>query len=225
MKDEYSRTEAGQRMLLARRLIEGGVRFVSLTAGGWDHHDNIKATSRRQLPPVDKALAALIRDLERRGMLDSTLVMVTSEFGRTPKINPTGGRDHWPHVFSVMLAGGGVKQGYVHGSSDALGGEPETDKVTVEDLATTIYNQIGITADKELMSPGNGPIEIFDGGKVLDCRSSRRKHRPRPTVMLTGAGPRDLAALHAFSPKLSLIEPRRRTARYRGGNGVPWRTP
>jgi uncharacterized protein (DUF1501 family) len=155
-------------MLLARRLIEAGTRFVSLTAGGWDHHDNIKNGIESQLPPVDKAIAALLKDLEDRGMLESTLVMVTSEFGRTPKINPTGGRDHWPRVFSVMLAGGGMKQGYVHGSSDALGGEVDTDGVTVADLATTIYRQIGITADKELMAPGNRPIEIVDGGKVIE---------------------------------------------------------
>ncbi len=167
-KEAYGKTAAGQRMLLARRLIEAGTRFVSLTAGGWDHHDNIKAGIERELPPVDKAIAALINDLEQRGMLDSTLVMVTSEFGRTPKINPTGGRDHWPRVFSTMLAGGGVKKGYVHGSSDALGGEVDTDGVTVADLATTIYKQIGITADKELMAPGNRPIEIVDGGKVLE---------------------------------------------------------
>jgi len=168
LKDAYGRTQAGQRMLLARRLIEGGVRFVSLTAGGWDHHDNIKNGIQGNLPPVDQAIAALINDLDERGMLDSTLVMVTSEFGRTPKINPTGGRDHWPRVFSVMLAGGGVKKGHVHGSSDALGGEVDTDGVTVSDLATTIYHQIGITADKELMAPGNRPIEIVDGGTLLD---------------------------------------------------------
>ena len=167
-KEAYGKTQAGQRMLLARRLVEAGTRFVSLTAGGWDHHDNIKAGIERELPPVDKAIAALINDLEERGMLDTTLVMVTSEFGRTPKINPTGGRDHCPRVLSTMLAGGGVKKGYVHGSSDALGGEVDTDGVTVADLATTIYKQIGITADKELMSPGNRPIEIVDGGSVLE---------------------------------------------------------
>jgi uncharacterized protein (DUF1501 family) len=94
--------------------------------------------------------------------------MITTEFGRTPKINPTGGRDHWPRVFSSVIAGGGFKQGYVHGSSDALGGEPENDPVSVADLATTIYHQIGINADKELMAPGDRPIEICDGGTVLD---------------------------------------------------------
>jgi hypothetical protein len=169
IKEEYGRNPSGQRMLLARRLIEGGVRFVSLTAGGWDHHDNIKAGIQGQLPQVDKAIATLIRDLDRRGMLDSTLVMVTTEFGRTPKINPTGGRDHWPSVFSTMLAGGGMKKGYVHGSSDSLGGAPETDMVGIESLAKTIYHQVGITADKELMSPGDRPIEIVDGGEVLDA--------------------------------------------------------
>jgi hypothetical protein len=174
LKDEYGRSAAGQRMLLARRLIEGGVRFVSLTAGGWDHHDNLKAAIEKELPPTDKAIAALIRDLERRGMLDSTLVMVTTEFGRTPKINPTGGRDHWPRVFSTMLAGGGVKQGHIHGASDSLGGEVDSDGVGVADLATTIYHQIGINADKELMSPGNRPIEICDTGEVLDALLAKK---------------------------------------------------
>ena len=168
MRKRYGMNEPGQRMLLARRLVEAGVRFVSLTAGGWDHHDNIKDQINRHLPPVDQAIASLISDLDERGLLDSTLVMITSEFGRTPKINPTGGRDHWPRVFSVGLAGGGVHRGLIHGASDALGGEPEVDKVSIEDLATTVYNQLGITGDKELMGPGERPLEIVDGGRVLD---------------------------------------------------------
>ena len=168
LRKEYGMNQPGQRCLLARRLVEAGVRFVSLTAGGWDHHDNIKNGIKGNLPPVDIAVARLIRDLDERGLLDSTLVMITSEFGRTPKINGTGGRDHWPRVFSVGLAGGGVHKGLVHGESDALGGEPEVDKVGVEDLATTVYNQLGITADKELMAPGDRPIEIVDGGNILD---------------------------------------------------------
>ncbi|MDA7880764.1 DUF1501 domain-containing protein [Akkermansiaceae bacterium] len=168
LRKKYGMNQPGQRMLLARRLVEAGTRFVSLTAGGWDHHDNIKNAISQQLPPVDQALATLIADLDERGLLDSTLVMVTSEFGRTPKINATGGRDHWPRVFSVALAGGGTHRGLIHGSSDALGGEPEEDRVEIEDLATTVYNQLGITGDKELMAPGDRPIEIVDGGKVLD---------------------------------------------------------
>ena len=100
-------------------------------------------------------------------VLDSTLVMVSSEFGRTPKINATAGRDHWPKVFSVVLAGGGIKKGSVYGTSDATATEPEDDPLSVEDLSTTVYHCLGITAEKELMSPGNRPIEIVDGGKLV----------------------------------------------------------
>ena len=150
------------------------MRFVTLTAGSWDHHDGLKDRIQKDLPATDKAIAALIRDLDRRGILDSTLVMVTTEFGRSPKINANGGRDHWPRVFSTMLAGGGVKQGYVHGASDSLAGEVDTDGVSVADFATTIYHQIGINADKELMSPGNRPIEIVAGGQVIDALLAKR---------------------------------------------------
>ena len=101
-------------------------------------------------------------------MLDETLVMVSSEFGRTPKINKDNGRDHWPRVFSTLLAGGGIKRGFVYGSSDAFSTEPEENPMSVPDFATTVYNQIGITADKELMAPGERPIEIVDGGKVIE---------------------------------------------------------
>jgi hypothetical protein len=168
LKDEYGRNDAGQRLLMARRLVEAGVRFVSVTYGGWDHHDNVKGAMSGQVPQFDQAFARLIRDLSDRGLLDSTMVMVTSEFGRTPKINNTGGRDHWPKVFSVVMAGGGLKKGIIYGSSDALAAEPENDPMTVENLATTVYHQLGINADKELMSPGDRPIEICDGGKVVN---------------------------------------------------------
>jgi len=115
----------------------------------------------------DQAYARLILDLEQRGLLDSTLVMVSSEFGRTPKINGTAGRDHWPKVFSVVLAGGGIKKGLVYGTSNATASEPEDDALGIEDLFTTVYQCMGITADKELMAPGDRPIEIVDGGKVI----------------------------------------------------------
>ncbi|VTS05613.1 DUF1501 domain-containing protein [Tuwongella immobilis] len=166
VRDMYGRNQAGQRMLMARRLVAAGVRFVSLTYGGWDMHTGIKGGMAGQLPTFDQAYAALITDLERTGLLDSTLVMVSSEFGRTPKINATAGRDHWPKVFSVVLAGGGIKKGFIYGSSDATATEPEDDPLTVEDLATTVYHCMGINADKELMSPGDRPIEIVDGGSV-----------------------------------------------------------
>lgn len=167
VKEQYGKSEAGMRMLLARRLVEGGARFITLTYGGWDHHQNIKGAIDRQLPPFDQAFAALITDLEQRGLLESTLVCVASEFGRTPKINNDAGRDHWPKVFSVAMAGGGLKRGVVYGSSNATASEPEENPLTVEDWATTMYHCLGIKADKELMAPGDRPIEIVDGGKVL----------------------------------------------------------
>lgn len=167
IRDDYGRNQAGQRMLLARRLVEAGVRFVSLTYGSWDHHDNIKRANGQQMPNFDKAFAALIRDLDERGLLEDTLVVVNTEFGRTPKINGTAGRDHWPKVFSIALAGGGVKRGYVHGSSDATGGEPDNDPLSVEDYAATIYHQLGIDHAKPLMSPGGRPQFIVNGGQVV----------------------------------------------------------
>jgi uncharacterized protein (DUF1501 family) len=167
MKTAYGNNSAGMRLLLARRLVESGVRFVSLTYGGWDHHDNIKDAIEKQFPPFDQAFAALINDLDRRGMLASTLVMVSSEFGRTPKINATNGRDHWPKVFSVVLAGGGIKRGLIYGASDPTGAEPERDAVSIEDLASTVYDRLGIDSDKKLMSPGDRPIDIVRGGKVI----------------------------------------------------------
>ncbi len=167
LRDEYGRNEAGQRMIMARRLVESGVRFVTLTYGGWDHPDNIAGNMGNQLPKFDQAYARLIRDLDERGLLDSTIVMVSSEFGRTPKINGTAGRDHWPKVFSIALAGGGFKRGFVYGASDAICAEPETDPLSVADLACTMYNQLGINSDKELMAPGDRPIEIVDGGQVI----------------------------------------------------------
>jgi uncharacterized protein (DUF1501 family) len=139
-----------------------------MTYGGWDMHSGIAGSIRKQVPELDQALATLIKDLDQRGQLERTLIMVSSEFGRTPKINKDAGRDHWPKVFSVMLAGGGIKGGTIYGASDATATEPEFDPVSPEDLATTVYRQLGIVADKELMAPGDRPIEIVDGGKIID---------------------------------------------------------
>jgi hypothetical protein len=144
LRDDYGRNAAGQRMLLARRLVEAGVRFVSLTYGSWDHHDNIRNGVSNQMPSFDQAFATLIRDLSSRGMLDSTLVLVTTEFGRTPKVNKTAGRDHYPKVFSIVMAGGGVKQGYVHGSTDPTGSEPDSDPLYAQDYAATLYQLLGV---------------------------------------------------------------------------------
>lgn len=167
IRAEYGQNDAGQRMLMARRLVEAGVRFVSLTYGGWDMHQNVAKNMERQLPNFDQAYAALIADLDRRGMLDKTLVMVSSEFGRTPKINKDAGRDHWPRVFSVAFAGGGFKRGYIHGASDPTGSEPDSDPLTVENMAATVFTQLGIKPDKKLMSPGGRPQAIVRDGTVV----------------------------------------------------------
>jgi len=166
LRDDYGRNAAGQRMLLARRLVESGVRFVSLTYGGWDHHDNIRNGFSGQMPNFDKGFAALIRDLDKRGMLDSTLVLLTTEFGRSPKINGTGGRDHYPKVFSIVMAGGGIKKGCVYGATDPTGSEPENEPLSVEDYAATIYHLLGIDYEKNLMA-GSRPVKIVKDGEVI----------------------------------------------------------
>jgi uncharacterized protein (DUF1501 family) len=119
------------------------------------------------LPDFDKAFAGLIRDLDERGLLETTLVVVNSEFGRTPKVNAGGGRDHWPRVFSIVLAGGGIKRGQIYGSSDGLAAEPASNPLSVENYATTIYHLLGIDAGKSLMSPGDRPQRIVMDGEVV----------------------------------------------------------
>lgn len=168
LRDSYGRNAAGQRMLLARRLVEAGVRFVSLTYGGWDHHDNIRSGIGNQQPQFDQAFAALIKDLESHGLLESTLVLVTTEFGRTPKINRTGGRDHHPKVFSIVMAGGGIKQGCIHGSTDPTGTEPDNDPLTVPDYAATVYSLLGINFEKTLLA-GTRPVKIIKDGEVANA--------------------------------------------------------
>jgi uncharacterized protein (DUF1501 family) len=166
VRDQYGRNEAGQRLLMARRLVAAGVRVVSVTYGSWDFHVQIVPATRQMMPPLDMALAALIRDLDRTGLLKETIVMLSSEFGRTPKINKDAGRDHWPKVFSVVLAGGGFKQGCVFGSSNATASEPDSEPIEPADLFATIYHLLGIDFHKRLMAPGNRPIDIVRGGKV-----------------------------------------------------------
>jgi len=166
-KEAYGLNAAGQRMLLARRLIEGGVRFVTVTYGGWDHHDGIQTRIEAQMPAFDKAYAALITDLDQRGLLKDTLVTVTSEFGRTPKINRTAGRDHWPTLFGVALAGGGIKEGFSYGEPDATATEPEENPVSPADLGATMYHLMGIDPEKKLMASGGRPIDIVRGGRIL----------------------------------------------------------
>jgi hypothetical protein len=160
------KSHGAQPQLGVDAVVAAGVRFVTLTYGGWDMHNAIVQGFRGQMPAFDQAFSALINDLDRTGLLNETVVMVSSEFGRTPKINATAGRDHWPKVFSVVLAGGGIKRGSIYGLSNSTASEPEDNPLGPEDLFYTLYNCLGIVGDKELMAPGDRPIEIIDGGKV-----------------------------------------------------------
>ena len=162
-KEMYGLTTAGQRLLISRRLIEAGVRFLTVSYGGWDMHDNIKNGFEKQAPEFDQALAALLSDLSDRGLLDETVVIVTSEFGRTPKINKTAGRDHYPRVFSTLIAGGGIKNGQIYGKSDSLGGEVDENPVAPSDLSATIFSLLGIDPEKQFMTPDLRPIYISQG--------------------------------------------------------------
>ena len=165
----------GQSCLLARRLVERGVPFVTVNHTGWDTHQDIFTLKERyptdrnaHLPSLDRAFTALIQDLTERSMLDETLVVVMGEFGRTPKINSQGGRDHWPNVFSVVLAGGGVQGGQIIGSSDALGEFPKERPVTPSDLSATIYTLLGIAPSFELHTSDGRPVRVApDGAKVV----------------------------------------------------------
>jgi len=167
IRDAYGRTQIGQRLLLARRLIEGGVRFTTVFYGGWDMHKDIHPAMRRHTPPLDQAFAQLIRDLEQRGLLKDTIVLITTEFGRTMRINADRGRDHWPKAFSIALAGGGIAGGRVIGSTNAEGAEVDDYPVSPGDVAATLFAQLGIDPNKRLIAPGNRPLEIMREGEPL----------------------------------------------------------
>jgi len=174
LRDHYGRNKHGQSMVLARRLIEAGVRFVTVFDGqyngqlaNWDAHADVFIRLKDALlPPADQALAALIDDLTARGLLDTTLVIAMGEFGRTPRINSTAGRDHWPHCYSVVLAGGGIRGGTVFGSSDRLGAYPETDPVTPGDLAATLFWRFGLDPKKEMADLSGRPYKLADGQPI-----------------------------------------------------------
>lgn len=166
-RDAYGRTSLGQRLLLARRLTGAGVRWVTVRDGGWDHHQRIATAMPPRLAAFDQGFSALLRDLEASGRLASTLVLVVTEFGRTPRLNRDAGRDHWPRVFSIALAGGGIAGGRVLGSSDEVGASVATDPVTPSDLAMTTLQLCGVDYDKRLMAPGGRPVAIARDGRVL----------------------------------------------------------
>jgi hypothetical protein len=164
------RLGVGERFIFARRLIEAGTRFVSVTyegAGTWDNHNKIKEHFVEAMPAFDHAFAGLITDLDQRGLLDSTLVMVMTEFGRTPRVNANYGRDHHARNYSMVLAGAGIARGHIHGSSDAIGYEPANNGVTVEDYLATAYAQLGIDPTRRIMAPGERPMDIVKDGKVI----------------------------------------------------------
>jgi uncharacterized protein (DUF1501 family) len=171
VRDRYGRTSLGQGVLLARRLVEAGVRFVTVSRGfnAYDHHKDIfPLLGNTFLPELDRAYSALLEDLYQRGMLDSTIVIVTGEFGRTPEINANGGRDHWPAAFSLVMAGGGISGGRVYGSTDDKGGFVKDNPVQVADVVATLYKKLGIDPDKEYVSNIGRPVKIGNNGKPLD---------------------------------------------------------
>ena len=168
-RDAYGTHALGQGCLAARRLVEAGVRFATVSTGGWDtHSQTFQAHKTRLMPPVDQTLSALIADLDERGLLDTTIVMCAGEFGRTPKVNKNSGRDHWARSMACVLAGGGIKRGYVHGSTDASGMAPATDPVTPDDVASTIFSRLGIDPHTEMQTSTGRPIQLFREGKAID---------------------------------------------------------
>lgn len=167
LKEKYGRNKFGQGCLLARRLIEKGIRYVEVAKGGWDMHNNIDDGLEEHGAELDVALSALLDDLSERGLLESTLVVLCSEFGRSPRLNGNGGRDHHPKVFSTLLAGGGVKGGFVYGASDKEGMSVADKQATPQDFLSTVGWSLGLPVDEVVMSPSNRPFTVGDKGKVV----------------------------------------------------------
>jgi hypothetical protein len=170
LRDRFGRTKLGQRLLLARRLIEAGVRFVTISEPvGWDTHaDNFKRL-RQNLPVVDQAVSALLDDLSERGLLQDTLVMMFGEFGRTPAINKQAGRDHWAQAMSIVLAGGGTPAGLVYGTTDRNGAFVTDKSHSPADFACTIYTLLGIDPHKTYLTPSGQPVPVVNGGKPIQA--------------------------------------------------------
>jgi hypothetical protein len=169
VRAKYGETSFGQGALAARRLVEAGVRFVNISLGGWDTHGkNFEALSKKQLPVLDQTLSALIQDLGERGMLDKTIVYCAGEFGRTPKINKNAGRDHWARSMAVVLAGGGFKSGYAHGTTDAQGMDAANEPCTPDDVSSTIFKCLGIDPHLELTTSSGRPVQLFREGKIVE---------------------------------------------------------
>jgi hypothetical protein len=167
VRDRYGRTTFGQSCLLARRLIEGGVRFVTVNYGGWDHHAKIFENLDRKLPEFDRGFSALIEDMHTRGLLEETLVLAFGEFGRTPKVNKDAGRDHWGPAASLLFAGAGVRGGRVLGATDKQGAYVTRRPVAPADVACTVYEAVGVDPRRQLMTPDGRPVEILDKGEAV----------------------------------------------------------
>lgn len=168
LRDAYGRNTLGQSCLMARRLVEAGVRCVTIDHHNWDTHDNnFNVLKNDLLPKLDSALSTLLVDLQTRGLLDSTLVLISGEFGRTPRINKNAGRDHWGSVYTVMMAGGGIKGGRVEGKSDARAEKPADLPHGPEDLAATVCTLMGINPEAEFHTPEGRPVKIVNSGKPI----------------------------------------------------------
>src|SRR5262245_43333300 len=181
VRDSYGRTTYGQSCLLARRLVEAGTKFVTVNfsaniggdvGSGWDTHGNndkkmFPVIEKYHLPMTDQTLPTLLEELDQRGLLDTTLVVWMGEFGRTPKINEKASRDHWPDCYTVLLAGGGVKRGFVHGESDKTASHPTKDPVRPEDLAATVYHLLGIDPHTEIYAADKRPVLISEGNPIM----------------------------------------------------------
>ena len=167
LRDTYGRHTFGQSCLLARRLVEKGVRFVTVNYGGWDHHAKIFDSLDKKLPEFDTGFSALIKDMDERGLLEDTLVVALGEFGRGPKINKDNGRDHWGPAASMLWAGAGVKRGHVLGSTDKEGAYVTARAVRPADVAYTIFDSLGIDGHKFLPAPDGRPIQVLDEGEPI----------------------------------------------------------
>ena len=169
LRDRYGRNRLGQSCLLARRLIEAGVRFVTVSDPGWDtHQDNFKSLKNTRMPPIDQALPELLRDLEDRGLLDTTLVLWLTDFGRTPQVNSASGRDHWASAGFAIMAGAGIPGGAVLGRTDAEGGLPVESEYFSEDVAATVYTKLGIPLDLITKTPDGRPVRLNDGRTIRE---------------------------------------------------------
>jgi hypothetical protein len=168
LREKYGRNDFAQRLLLARRLVEVGVSFVSVYYGGWDHHEGIFKTLKGDfMQRFDQGLAALIEDLDERGLMDNTMVIALGEFGRTPKVNDRGGRDHWPHAMSVLMAGAGIPRGQVVGATDVKGYNASENVYSPEDFAASLYTKMGINPQQVLHTNTGRPVQLVNGGKPI----------------------------------------------------------